>query len=175
MQRIGVEGEVVILQHDVIVEDRRLIHRGVLSIDAREHIEAVGHRAVVKVVGDPRHTIVVQAISEEGILSLLHLNQLSEPCQPRVAVVVQVVAVDIYRILRLVDVDVAKGLEAIGLPVEECTVAVHQRIVVLEDNIPRQDLRIGIDLLIEAPQVHMLNDDPLLAGRVRGCRLQRGE
>ena len=171
VQRIGVEGEVVILQHDVVVEDRRLIHRGVLRIDAREHIEAVGHRAVVEVVGDPRHTIVVQAICEEGILTLLHLDQFSESCQLRVAVVVQIVAVDIYRILRLVDVYVTKGLEAIGLPIEECTVAVHQRIVVLEDDIPRQDLRIGIDLLIEAPQVHVLYDDPLLAGRVRGRRL----
>ena len=151
VQRIGVEGEVVILQHDVVVEDRRLIHRGVLRIDAREHIETVGHRAVVEVVGDPRHTIVVQAISEEGILTLLHLDQFSESCQLRVAVVVQIVAVDIYRILRLVNVDVTEGLESIGLPVEECAVAVHQRIIVLEDDIPSQDLRIGIDLLIEAP------------------------
>ena len=64
------------------------------------------------------------------------------------------------------DVDVAKSLEAVGLPIEERTVAVHQCVVVLEDNVPRQDLRIGIDLLIEAPQVHVLYDDPLLAGRV---------
>ena len=166
MQRIGVEGEVVILQHDVVVEDRRLIHRRVLRIDAREHIEAVGDRAVVEVVSDPRHTVVVQAVGEEGILPLLHLYQLSESCQLRIAVVVQVVAVDIDRILSLVDVDVAKSLEAVGLPIEERTVAVHQCVVVLEDNVPRQDLRIGIDLLIEAPQVHVLYDDPLLAGRV---------
>ena len=73
------------------------------------------------------------------------------------------------------DVDVTKGLEAIGLPIEECTVAVHQRIVVLEDDIPRQDLRIWVDLLIEAPEVHVLYDDPLLAGRVGRRPLQGGE
>ena len=99
-------------------------------------------------------SVVVQAVGVDGHRAVLEHYIVACPCQPVESVVIEHLAVEQQRVA-LIHVDIAEGVEGVGGFVVEGAVAIHEHAFVAELDIAHQDLRIGVQPVVEEQAVGM--------------------
>ena len=154
VQGVRYEGGLGTLEIHVVVEHGLAGGRAVLSPLALEGVVAIDHAASIEEIAKFVEAVVVQRVAVEAGLVVGQDHIVACTCQLVGAVVEEDVGDERQRVA-LIHVDIAKGIEGVGLLVVERAVASQDDVIVAKADVTHQDLCISIDTLVEVQFIGM--------------------
>ena len=154
VQRVGDKGGLWTLEVNVVVEHGFAGGGAVLPPLTLESVVTIDHATTIEEIAEFVETVIVQGVAVEAHLVVRQDNVITSSGELVGAVVEEDVGDECQRVA-LIHVDIAKGIEGVGLLIVERAVASENDIVVTKADVSHQDLGITIDALVEVEFVGM--------------------
>jgi len=154
VQCVGDKGGLWTLEVNVVVEHGFASGRAVLPPLTLESVVAIDHATTIEEISEFVEAVIVKGVAVEAHLVVRQDNVIASSGELVGAVVEEDVGDECQRVA-LIHVNIAKGIEGVGLLIVERAVASENDIVVTKADISHQNLGITIDALVEVEFVGM--------------------